>query len=68
MRKTMKHTHVAKVEAAWRQGEHSFRIGPGRTVNLDERIGPGVRIRDAFKEEWFEPIAAPERPAAVNEE
>lgn len=40
-------------------------IGVGQTVDMDEMVGAGQRVRDLFPEDWFEAIA--DEPAQSNE-
>jgi len=34
----------------------SFRCGPGATVDLNQLVAPGLRVRDVMDEAWFDPI------------
>lgn len=45
---------ISKVEASAQGDGWGKRIGPGAFVDLDERLAPGVTVRDQFPEEWFE--------------
>jgi hypothetical protein len=47
---------VSKVEASAVLNESSKRIGPGQSVDLDERFDKGT-LRDVFPEHYFEPVA-----------
>jgi hypothetical protein len=53
---------TAKVEASYQHAEQgvSFRLGPGLAVDLDEELHAGIRVRDVFNADHFEPKSEPE--------
>ena len=53
---------TAKVEASYQHAEQGvgFRLGPGLRVDLDRELHAGIRVRDVFNEDHFEPRSAAE--------
>lgn len=35
--------------------EYGCTLGPGKLVDLDERVADGVTLRDLVRDEWFDP-------------
>ncbi len=50
--------HRCLVEASVLSVEHGYSraLGPGMVVDLDDPVGPEVKLRDCVREEWFEAV------------